>query len=227
MHLRLGSFPENWNHPKIKTPPFSKALSWNEVVSSPQHGENTAFFSSLSVRRLYGLGALPVIPLGLEKRKRLPFPEIRPFSIVPLSTNGLSTVCPAAVPKRNSAQEPPFPMPRLRGKDTLGPFTCNRLLLHAAPQGKEHALMPAARACSGRCRPSGEGAHPAPIRYGLPAGKRGSRAYRNPPVSNGRFPHQGLFISARHLYKVPASHVAVSSPQRGGHTAFFPSFPLG
>ncbi|WP_337430930.1 hypothetical protein [Bilophila sp.] len=107
MHPRLGSFPENWNHPKIKTPPFSNAPLWNVVVSSPQHGENTAFFSSLFVRRLYGLGVLPVIPLGLQK-KHQPFPEIRPFSIVPLSTNGLSTVLPNGCTEAEQRAGAPF-----------------------------------------------------------------------------------------------------------------------
>ncbi|WP_302554360.1 hypothetical protein [uncultured Bilophila sp.] len=94
------------------------------VVSSPQHGENTAFFSSLSVRRFYGLGALPVIPLGLEK-KRLPFPEIRLFSIVPLSTNGLSTVLPSGCAEAEQRAGAPFLGKRSVEAKTEIPFLSN------------------------------------------------------------------------------------------------------
>ncbi|WP_302553775.1 hypothetical protein [uncultured Bilophila sp.] len=37
------------------------------VVSSPQCGENTAFFSGFPLGGIHGSGLLPVIPLELEK----------------------------------------------------------------------------------------------------------------------------------------------------------------
>ena len=44
-----------------------KALLENVVVSSPQCGENTAFFSGFPLGGIHGSGLLPVIPLELEK----------------------------------------------------------------------------------------------------------------------------------------------------------------
>lgn len=58
-----------------------KAPSWGVAVLSPQDSENTAFFSSLSVRRLYGLGALPVMPLGFKKESISHFLRYVPFQL--------------------------------------------------------------------------------------------------------------------------------------------------
>jgi len=43
------------------------------VVSSPQYGENTAFFSGFPLGGIYGQGILPVIPLELQGKKHQPF----------------------------------------------------------------------------------------------------------------------------------------------------------
>ncbi|WP_303238071.1 hypothetical protein, partial [uncultured Bilophila sp.] len=55
-----------------------KTLSWDVVVSSPQFGENTAFFSSFSVGGLHGWSILSVIPLELQAIKPQPSPMTRP-----------------------------------------------------------------------------------------------------------------------------------------------------
>ena len=46
---------------------FFEALLWFVVVSSPQCGENTAFFSGFPFGGSHGSGILPVVPLELEK----------------------------------------------------------------------------------------------------------------------------------------------------------------
>ena len=52
------------------------------VISSPQHGENTAFFSSFSLGGLYGWDILLVIPFELQEIRHQPFSMIQPFSIL-------------------------------------------------------------------------------------------------------------------------------------------------
>ena len=43
------------------------------VVSSPQCGENTAFFSGFPLGGIQGQGILPVIPLELQGKRHQPF----------------------------------------------------------------------------------------------------------------------------------------------------------
>ena len=43
------------------------------VVSSPQHGEHTAFFFSFPFGGIHNQGILPVIPLELQEKKHQPF----------------------------------------------------------------------------------------------------------------------------------------------------------
>jgi len=50
--------------------------SWHVVVSSPQHGEHTAFFSSFPLGGIHGQSILPVIPLGLQKKASTIFYDI-------------------------------------------------------------------------------------------------------------------------------------------------------
>ena len=46
--------------------PFGKALLKYVVVSSPQRGENAAFFSSFPLGGIHSQGILLVVPLGLQ-----------------------------------------------------------------------------------------------------------------------------------------------------------------
>ena len=49
------------------------------VVSSPQCGENTAFFSGFPLGGIQGQGILPVIPLELQGKKHQPFSITQSF----------------------------------------------------------------------------------------------------------------------------------------------------
>ena len=50
------------------------------VVSSPQCGEKTAFFSGFPLGGIHGQGILPVIPLELQGKKHQPFSITQPFN---------------------------------------------------------------------------------------------------------------------------------------------------
>ncbi|WP_337430591.1 hypothetical protein [Bilophila sp.] len=52
---------------------FYLALSEYMVVSSPQRGENTAFFSSFPLGGIHSQGILLVIPLGSKEKSINPF----------------------------------------------------------------------------------------------------------------------------------------------------------
>ena len=58
---------------------FFEALLWFVVVSSPQCGENTAFFFGFPLGGLHCQGIFPVIPLELQGKKHLPFSITQPF----------------------------------------------------------------------------------------------------------------------------------------------------
>ena len=57
------------------------ALLWYAVVSSPQCGKNTGFFSSFPLGGSHGQGILPVIPLELQGKKHQPFSITQPCFI--------------------------------------------------------------------------------------------------------------------------------------------------
>ena len=48
------------------------------VVSSPQYGENTAFFSAFPLGGIHGQGILPVTPLEFQGKKHQPFSITQP-----------------------------------------------------------------------------------------------------------------------------------------------------
>ncbi|WP_302553188.1 hypothetical protein [uncultured Bilophila sp.] len=58
---------------------FYLALSEYVVVSSPQRGENAAFFSSFPLGGIHSQGILLVVPLGLQGKKHQPFSMVQPF----------------------------------------------------------------------------------------------------------------------------------------------------
>jgi hypothetical protein len=52
------------------------------VVSSPQHGETTTFFSSFPLGGIHAWGILLVIPLAFQGIKHQPFSMTQPFAKV-------------------------------------------------------------------------------------------------------------------------------------------------
>ena len=58
---------------------FFEALLWFVLVSSPQCGENTAFFFGFPLGGLHCQGIFPVIPLELQGKKHQPFSITQPF----------------------------------------------------------------------------------------------------------------------------------------------------
>ena len=58
---------------------FFEALLWFVVVSSPQCGENTAFFFGFPLGGLHCQGIFPIIPLEFQGKKHQPFSITQPF----------------------------------------------------------------------------------------------------------------------------------------------------
>ena len=87
------------------------------VVSSPQHGENTAFFSSFPINGIHSQGILQFLPLEFQGKKHQPFSMIQPFVTEEARTE-------ARLPQRGDAAVPrlPFPHPgegRRQGMDAM------------------------------------------------------------------------------------------------------------
>ena len=80
----INKLPQSWSPPaeKLEKIYISVGSVIYMVISSPQHGENTAFFSSFSLGGLYGWDILLVILFELQGKRHQPFSMIQPFSML-------------------------------------------------------------------------------------------------------------------------------------------------
>ncbi|WP_308771654.1 hypothetical protein [uncultured Bilophila sp.] len=60
---------------------FLSALSWHVVGLSPQHGENTAFFSGFPLGGIPRLTHFAGYPFGASRKKQQPFSMARPSDL--------------------------------------------------------------------------------------------------------------------------------------------------
>ena len=90
-----------------RTEPLFWALLWYVVVSSPQHGENTAFFSNFPFGGLHSWGILLIIPLELQRKRHQPFSMAQPKKILCLGLCGVRSPHHASPIRNTRFGKPP------------------------------------------------------------------------------------------------------------------------